>query len=503
VSDITPDVRSPIGLIHVYRDKHGTGLRNRTVVNFVVQDHFVAVTVLDVSLISGFLPIAIIAVAMIAMIAAVDWRAANRRRHVATGVAVAIALTDVLALVQHEADLVPYAFPLRYYAWVAGIFLALGLCVFTRPIGWWRRTVGLIAVPLMVAAALTLINVDFQAYPTVQSLAGSGAVHQTSLEELLAQRSHPTGEALPGGNGQQVVAQSAAKSSAGVYGEAIDVSIPATKSHFAARDAWVWVPPAYVSARMTALPVLMLLGGSPGRTNDWLRAGYADRSAQAFADAHDGLAPIMVMPDANGSMMGDTECVDGKAGNSETYLTEDVPAFLHSKFGTLTGRNFAVAGFSEGGTCAVMLALRHPAMFTGFADFSGLTSPTLTERVNPTETANGLFGGSMKNYLAHDPLELLRKRDLHGGAYFAVGANDAVHVKAQRTLVALAQGSGLTVCATETSGAGHSYGFWAQALATALPTLSAELNITPKPKAACSLNSSANAAAEAPATHTP
>ena len=96
-------------------------------------------------------------------------------------------------------------------------------------------------------------------------------------------------------------------------------------------------------------------------------------------------------------------------------------------------------GFSEGGTCAAMLALRHPTMFTGFADFSGLTSPSLTERVNAKVTALNLFDGSMTDYVAHDPLELLKTHNLHGGAYFQVGSNDASHLAAQRTLVALAR----------------------------------------------------------------
>jgi enterochelin esterase-like enzyme len=452
------------------------------------------------SLISGFLPDLIIGISLLALLAGIDWRAPNRRLHLATGLLAAILLTGVVALLQLRYRLVPYPFPLRYYLWVGGVFLAIGLCAFTRRIGLWRRLSGLLAVPLMLATALVLINADFQAYPSIQSLVGSGAAHQTSVEELLTQRhgaqpaanlhslakAQPTGALTPGSP---------------TYGEAAEVSIPGTRSHFSARPAWVWVPPAYVAGKVDALPVLMLLGGSPGRTNDWLRAGFADRTAQAFAQRHNGLAPILVMPDANGSVVGDTECVDGSAGNAETYLTVDVPAFMHRQFGAPLGRSYAVAGFSEGGTCAAMLSLRHPSLFTGFADFSGLTSPSLTERVNAKVTAMDLFRGSMTSYLAHDPLELLRVHGLHGGAYFEVGANDTRHVQAQRQLVELARTTGLSVCASEVPGAGHTYAFWAQALADALPTLSAELSITPRPKPACTLASVKAAAAPSP-THT-
>ena len=104
----------------------------------------------------------------------------------------------------------------------------------------------------------------------------------------------------------------------------------------------------------------------------------------------------------------------------------------------------------------------------------------------------------MSDYLAHDPLELLKPHDLHGGAYFQVGSNDASHLQAQRTLVTLARKTDLTVCAVETPGAGHTYGFWAQALADALPTLSGELNVTSPPKPGCSVSTGVKAGGSPP-----
>lgn len=433
------------------------------------------------SLISGFFPNLIISVTFLLLLSGVDWRAHNRRQHLATAATKSLISTAVLARLQLEFHLVPYVFPLRYYAWVAGVFFALSLCVYAQRIGWWRRTLSIAAVPLMTLTAAVLINSDFQAYPTFASLVGSGAQHETTLVELFAKRNQnglrPNGSTRALAGGTQLTSAIAAGT---VSGESAKVTIPGTRSHFSTRPAWVWVPPAYMAGQVDHLPVLMLLGGSPGRTNDWLRAGFADRAAGAFAARHNGLAPILIMPDANGSVTGDTECVDGSAGNAETYLTVDVPAFMHREFGAPLGRSFSVAGFSEGGTCAVMLATRHPDLFTGFADFSGLTSPSLTERVNAKETAVGLFRGSMKDYLAHDPLELLRAKDLRGGAYFEVGRSDTLHVHAQRQLAALARAAGLTVCAREVPG-GHTYGFWAQALVDALPTLAGELKITPLP----------------------
>src|SRR3954469_13377515 len=85
------------------------------------------------------------------------------------------------------------------------------------------------------------------------------------------------------------------------------------------------------------LPVLMLISGTPGVPFDWLRGGGALALANAWAISHGGDAPIMVLPDANGSSWGDTECVDGPRGRAETYLTVDVPAFLRARFDAARG----------------------------------------------------------------------------------------------------------------------------------------------------------------------
>jgi S-formylglutathione hydrolase FrmB len=445
-----------------------------------------------VSLISGFIPNLIVCLSLAVLIAGIGWRSGPWRRQLLAGALTALALTSVLAFSQLAFAWVPYPFPVRYYLWVGGVMFALGLCAFGRGIGWWRRMLSVLAVPLIALSAVVLINADYQYYPNVESLFGVGAQHTTSVPDLLARRralgfdtesaARPATSVLGGTRGvpgaSDIGASTPQRLSDGDVGESVQVSIPATVSHFSARPAWVWVPPAYVSGQVETLPVLMLLAGSPGRPSDWLRAAFADRTAESYARRHDGVAPILVMPDENGSLTADTECVNGPAGAAETYLTVDVPAFMHAEFGAPIHHGYAVAGFSEGGTCAVMLALRHPDLFTAFGDFSALTSPTLTETVNASATAKSLFHGSMSAYRAHDPLTLLRRHNLHGNACFVVGTEDKPGLRAQRQLAALARAAGLSVFAREVPGAGHTYGLWAEALADTMPGLANELGLT-------------------------
>jgi hypothetical protein len=249
-----------------------------------------------VSLTSGFFPSLVVGLAVLALVAGIDWRGGHWRRQVLVGAVAAIALTDLIGLGQLHYDWVPYSFPVRYYAWIGVVVFALGASLSGRRIGWWRRGLSLVAVPLTLMSAIVLINADYQYYPSVESLTGSGAQHSTSLLDLLSQRHrHPHATGVVDASGPSIASPPAQQqiepqaTDTQPFGESTEVTIPATRSHFAARPAWVWVPPAYVSGQVSTLPVIMLLGGSPGRTNDWLRSAYADRTAETFAEHHHGI----------------------------------------------------------------------------------------------------------------------------------------------------------------------------------------------------------------------
>src|SRR6185503_810454 len=121
------------------------------------------------------------------------------------------------------------------------------------------------------------------------------------------------------------------------------------------------------------LPVLELLHGTPGTPEDWTRAARADVTADRWASTHGGRAPILLLVDENGSFTADTECSNGIAGRAETYLTVDVPSWAVSALDAARSRRaWGVGGNSEGGYCALTLALRHPHLYSLFLDFSGL-----------------------------------------------------------------------------------------------------------------------------------
>jgi S-formylglutathione hydrolase FrmB len=257
------------------------------------------------------------------------------------------------------------------------------------------------------------------------------------------------------------------------------ISIPGRTSGFSARAAQVYLPPAWFGQPRPKLPVLLLLHGTPGAPTDWIDRGGAVDTLDTWASAHRGIAPIVVMPDINGSFDSDTECVDGPAGQAETYLTEDVPAFVADRFFTQPpGRQWALAGLSEGGSCAMMLVLRHPGQFATFADYGGLAGPRSGGGNALGDTVDALFAHSLTEFRAHEPGWLLtHRRYPQVSGWFEAGDYDGDPLTAARQLEPLARAAGVSTQLVVVHAADHSFFLWRKAFADSLPWLAGRLGL--------------------------
>jgi enterochelin esterase-like enzyme len=424
----------------------------------------------NLSLVAGWFPPVVVVLALLALAASLAWNRRAALRQLLLGARLAAALVGIAGIIDDGLALIPYQFPNSYYFWFGLIALAFAWCI----LGWrgrrlWQQLVSILSILLTAVMAMTLVNQHYGYYPTLATVFGQEAQHQVNITQLTAaQHEYRRTHRLPGN------------------GFTVSLPVPGTKSGFRARPAYVWLPPAWVANPTPRLPVIELIAGTPSDPSDWTRAGFADQTAQTFALQHGGRAPILIMPDANGSTTGDTECVNSALGNAETYLTVDVPAFVRKTFHASTDDDsLAIAGLSEGGMCSLMLSLRHPKLYPSFADFSGLTSPTVLPVVDRSATIAALFAGSASEYDAHDPLHLLstgQYPDLDG--WFDVGLSDLDPLAAQRTLVPLARSAGISTCATEWPG-GHNYEFWSEAFRRALPWLCSRLELIPRSDQGC------------------
>jgi S-formylglutathione hydrolase FrmB len=425
-----------------------------------------AVWLMQMSLFGGWLPAIVAVVAWGALALGVAWwrRAAWHWMVVAGG-----ALVTSLIVADIVARGLGSTYPRSFILWGAMPVFALGAAIWQwRLVAWWRTTVALLAVPALAGFGALEINAYYAYLPTVGDLLGAPFPGQVAVRQL-------DGRAAPLGTGTPSAALIARKSRLGVVTE---IDIPATLSRFHHRPAWVWLPPSYFTRAQSQLPVLMLLSGTPGSPADWLRGDGALKVANAWALAHHGNAPIMVFPDPNGSFLSDTECVDGSRGQAETYLTVDVPAFLRARFDvSMTPRHWAIAGLSEGGTCALDLVARHPDRFSTFADFSGDRAPTLGSQY---ATLHALYGGSRRDQLAHDPTSWFALDAAAGVAgYIAVGSHDHGSLASQRFLADAARHDQMQIRIDIIPGAGHNFRTWTHALRDAYPWIVNRLNQTP------------------------
>ncbi len=171
--------------------------------------------------------------------------------------------------------------------------------------------------------------------------------------------------------------------------------------------------------------MLVLLAGTPSSPAIWASGGGALDTANAYARAHHGRAPVLLFVDANGSWSGDTECVDSSRGEAETYLTRDVVSFAIHRLGLSPDpARWGIVGFSEGGTCAYDLALRHPTLFHYVVDLAGDAAPNVVG-----STLHELYAGSRVAMREHQPSWLLAHpvgsyRPLT--AWFGAGVDDAL-----------------------------------------------------------------------------
>lgn len=372
----------------------------------------------------------------------------------------------------------PDSVPTQVYIWIGvgllGVLLGVHAAVVAararRP---WRAVLAVVAVLLVVIGVAGPVNRVFAAYPTLGLLLGIVDYRTVPLEEVTDRAAETVGGDLqPGQTLESVWTPPAGIPESGAL---VEIPIPGTESGFEARPARVYLPPAYFTEPRPLLPVLVLMAGQPGGPRDWVLSGRLPEVAEEFADAHDGLAPVIVVVDPLGSQMNNTLCVDSPEGDVHTYLSRDVPEWIYSTLQVDTRPGaLAIGGLSFGGTCALQLALTEPELYPTFLALSPQEEPTIGSREETVET---FFGGDPEAFRAANPADLLASRtypDIAGA--FVVGADDSEFGPGVRDLYEAALRAGADVRYAELPG-GHSYAVWSEGLRLELPWLARRMGL--------------------------
>ena len=293
--------------------------------------------------------------------------------------------------------------------WVAmtGVAAAMAVVTWGGPTTWWRRVVSVLAVPLAVVCAFSALNIATGYFPTVQ------AAWQRVTGSEPPQRIDETALAAMQQNGEEPT-----------RGTLVRVDIPSDASGFGHRQELVYLPPAWFrSSPPPKLPTVMAVGAEFSHPSDWPDSGRALQTLDNFAAFHHGNAPVVVFVDSTGKFNNDTECVNGPRGNAADHLTKDVVPYMISHFDVSSSpANWGLVGWSSGGTCALVLAVRYPELFSAFVSLDGQLGPNAGTK---PQTIARLFGGDAEAWAAFDPKTVIEKHGRYDDMSAWLGVSDA------------------------------------------------------------------------------
>ncbi|WP_086663210.1 alpha/beta hydrolase [Lentzea kentuckyensis] len=427
---------------------------------------------LDLSLITGPLPVA----AAVAGVLALTILAIRRNRTWWTRVlpAVVLACAAAAAVLTFLVDRVwkpwPEPLPAILAVWAGAVLVATSLAIVRLCVQrWYWGVLSLLLVPVVLTSAFTAANAYFGFYPTSRAVLELFTNNRVSLDEA-AKPPASVVEVPAGGKLADVWRKPVDLPEKGTVSEA---GIPGA---FNARPAWIYLPPAYAATPRPRLPVVVLLPGQPGSPRDWFDAGRLTDRLDEFAGKHDGLAPIVVVADQLGARMANPLCLDSKLGQSETYLARDVPAWIKQRL-TVDERREAwtIAGFSQGGTCALQLAVRAPDVYGNFIDLTGQREPTLGTR---GDTVKAAFDGDEAAFARVNPMDVLaRQRFSHTAGVIVAGQGDALYRQANADVYEACHRAGMDVVWKELPG-GHDWNVWRPGFYDSLPWLATRTGLS-------------------------
>jgi S-formylglutathione hydrolase FrmB len=416
-------------------------------------------TILSLHLIKGPVPVAVDVLGILALAAIFATRRWKRWLPIALGALVVGFLVGLAIcwLLGDLLDLFGVTLSVASRVWfgigVAGLFLGVARLVFSR-----KRTAALwVASAVILALVGGLgVNADLGEFPTVKNALGIGQYREISL---------------PSTGATTTVAKYTAPADLPKYGRAGLVTIPATVSHFQARQAMVYLPPAALVANPPRLPVLELISGQPGEPADLFTKGALATRLNALARAHHGLTPIVVVPDQLGAPSRNPMCLNSSLGNSATYLTVDVPNWINSHLAVLSGASeWGIGGFSEGGTCAIQFGAALPKLYGTIVDISGEIAP---KNGSLKQTISAGFGGSATAYSAAIPANIMKKVADYSQtlALFSVGQGDTRYGPGLKVVATDAVTAGMNTQLFVSPGTAHDWHTVGYALDHSLPVI--------------------------------
>lgn len=340
-----------------------------------------------------------------------------------------------------------------------------------RVAGWLTRGSLLIAVQLSaVLLAGAVLNDYGYFYGSWTDLLGGSSSPMTTPA---AGKATAGGGALVGGSGFRVVRDVGASSPVqwASVGRTLEVRITGAGSQLSSQ-AYVWLPPQYFApGRPRAFPAVEVLSGYPGYALGLVSRMNFPGTMLAQVAAHRAAPMVLVMLRPAVVYPRDTECTNVPAGPQvETFLAVDVPAAVNASLRVQPG-NWGVMGYSNGGYCAVKIAMDHFERFHAGVALSGYY------RALRDYTTGDLWGGSPMLRHLNDPEWRLSHQPAPPTSLFLATSRTEPgpygYVDTRRFVALVRPPLRVTTLVLPTGG--HDFGTWEKEMPTALDWMSARL----------------------------
>ncbi|WP_345801952.1 alpha/beta hydrolase-fold protein [Microbacterium sp. AZCO] len=394
----------------------------------------------------------------------------GRTRRLAVGAAVGAVVGVVLVVLSDVSGAFDVALPGPTAAWVAvGLATAgLGVAAITQA-GWGGRSLAALLVLTSLVLGGLGVNREFGITHTLATILGVQALPAVALPA----RTPASTDQSPISSTWTPPAGMPAKGEVGALSG--DRRIPSPG--YSPRDAAIYLPPAALVAHPPRLPLLVFMMGQPGSPDPTALANALD----AFAASHRGLAPIAIVADQLTAPELDPACQDSAAyGAVSSYFNVSIPAYARAHLNVLVDPTYwAIGGYSNGGSCALLFGSRHPEIWGSILDVSGNQYPG---DGSDAQTIAKVFAGDAAAFAAAKPAAVMAA---HAGDYaghtavFTAGALDTRYGPGQRANAAAARAAGFTTVLDIVPGASHVGPALSRGLALGVAALAAPLGLAP------------------------
>lgn len=137
----------------------------------------------------------------------------------------------------------------------------------------------------------------------------------------------------------------------------------------------VWLPPSYFTHPDRAYPVITAFTGFPGAISTYTDSMSMDLHIRNSVRDGKIREPIVVIPNVFPGN-NDTECLDSDRGRYETFVSQDVVDWIRTNLRPSSDpKAWSTFGYSAGGWCSSMFAVRHPDIWNHSVNLAGYFAP--------------------------------------------------------------------------------------------------------------------------------